>query len=101
MLKLTNHGIERLYERILTQSQCKTIAKAEDFLSKVLAKGIAKANDTQQMLVVYANNLYIFKKNFGQLLFITVKTTEQHKFDTYAKGKKRSLSYKKNFCLSA
>lgn len=101
MLELTKHGIARLFERVQNKAQNKNKEKAEQFLTKVLERGFAVANDAQQMLVVYANNLYIFKKNLNQLLFITVKTCEQQKFDSYTRGKKRSMSIKKNFALCA
>lgn len=102
MLILTKHGYQRLYERVQTKAQVKTIVKATDFLKKVLERGMVMADDLNQKLVNYANTLYIFKKDErGNLVFVTVKTSEQHNLTYYANGQRQSFAYKKNFMLAA
>jgi len=102
MLILTKHGYQRLYERVQTKAQVKTIDKATDFLKKVLERGMIMVDDLNQKLVNYADTLYIFKKdNRNNLVFVTVKTNEQHKLNYYSNGQKRSFEYKKNFMLAA
>ena len=60
------------------------------------------ADDLNQKLVNYANTLYIFKKDErGNLVFVTVKTSEQHNLTYYANGQRHSFAYKKNFMLAA
>lgn len=100
-LILTNHGFERLYERVQTKAQVKTINKARDFLIKVLERGCKTVDDANQTLINYLDTLYIFKKNSGRLIFVTVKTSQQNTLSYYAKGQKKSYSYKKDFRLTA
>ena len=100
-LILTQHGFERLYERVQTKAQVKTITKARDFLIKVLERGCQTVDDANQMLINYLDTLYIFKKDAGKLIFVTVKTRQQNTISYYAKGHKRSHTYKKDFRLAA
>ncbi len=100
-LILTNHGFERLYERVQTKAQVKTINKARDFLTKVLECGRKTVDDSSQTLVNYLDTLYVFKKKSGRLFFVTVKTSQQCTLSYYIKGQKKSHLYKKDFRLAA
>lgn len=102
MLVLSKHGYERLYERIQTKAQVKTASKALQFLNKVIEKGLITVSDANQLLVHYAESLYIFKKDSSsKLVFVTVKTSEQNKICYYSKGKRCTYSFKKDFSLAA
>ncbi len=102
MLILTKHGYARLYQRVQTKAQVKTLIKATEYLSKVLERGIIMVDDLNQKLVNYVDTLYIFKKDpRGNLVFVTVKTNVQQKINYYSSGQKRSFEYKKNFMLAA
>ena len=99
--RLTKHGQERLFERVLKKAQDKSRESASTFIQKVLAKGVITANDAQQMLVLYAENLFIFKKDLEHLVFITVKTCKEHRLGVYIRGSKNVFTTKKNFALCA
>lgn len=101
MTILTIHGRERLFERVLQKSQNKSLERAKSFIQKVLEKGIVTANDIQQMMVVYANNLYVFKKKDSNLTFITVKTCQEYRLGVYIRGERKVFRTKKNFALCA
>lgn len=103
MLVLSKHGYQRLYERIQAKAQVKTSKKALEFLNKVIKKGLITVNDTNQLLVNYAESLYVFKKDSTtcKLVFVTVKTSEQSKICYYSKGKRCSYSFKKDFSLAS
>ena len=96
---LTKHGKERLYERVYKKSQHKTLPYALNCIEKVLERGVITVNDSHQMLVVYAQNLYVFKKKMEELFFVTVKTCHEHRLGVYLRGEKRTVSSKKNFLL--
>lgn len=99
--RLTKHGQERLFERVLKKAQNKSRESASTFIQKVINKGVVMANDAQQMLVLYAENLYVFKKDMEHLVFITVKTCKEYRLGVYVRGAKNVFSTKKNFALCA
>lgn len=101
MTRLTIHGKERLFERVLHKAQEKTSERAKNFIQKVLEKGVVTANDAQQMMIVYANNLYVFKKEGLNTVFITVKTCQEYRLGVYIRGTKKVFTSKKNFALCA
>lgn len=98
---ITKHGSQRLFERVYKKAQAKSISHALNCVQKAIEKGVITVNDSYQMLVLYANNLYVFKKNHETLSFITVKSCAEYRLGTYLRGEKRTFSSKKNFLLCA
>ena len=98
---ITKHGAQRLFERVYKKAQNKTLLHALHYVDKALNRGVVTVNDAQQLLVLYANSLYVFKKEAEHLSFVTVKSCEEYRLGTYMRGEKRTFSSKKNFLLCA
>lgn len=100
-IRLTNHGVMRLFERVHKKATIKTNDTASKFLQKVLEKGVVTVNDASQCLIKYADNLYVFKKECEHLVFVTVKTCQEYRRKIYMRGVQKLVSSKKDFLLCA
>jgi len=97
-VRVTQHGRERLFERVYKQANNKTYENAKSLIEKIIKKGEVKVNDAKQMLVCFANNLYLFKKEGTEkVAFITVKTAQTSEREYFYKGTRRTMTYKKSF----
>jgi len=104
-VRLSHHGVQRLFERVYKKAQNKSHDKALSFIQKALEKGSVAVNDANQTLVLYANNLYIFRKELfkeiEQLVFVTVKTNQEYRLKLYNRGCERTIHHRKDFRLCA